>query len=179
MADGGEHQVATAELARELVGGPGQPPLTLPPDLGMQVVDLSELPLQEAFDGLGSAFPISSGGTTTTAVVYMELEPGGALPEHRDSAEEILVGLEGAVEAFVGDERTILAEGQMALVPAMEPHGLVNTGDRRTRVLGFFGGSTNLATFTERVEPGGWQVFVVGAPMPLAAPIEEPLALGS
>ena len=146
----------------------------------MHAVDLSTVPLHEAFDGLGSAFPVSSAtGTAATAVVYMELEPGGALPEHRDSAEEILVGLEGAVEAFVGDERTILAEGQLAVVPAMAPHGLVNTGDRRARVLGFFGGSTNVATFTERHEPGGWQVFVVGAPMPLAAPIEEPVALGS
>jgi quercetin dioxygenase-like cupin family protein len=142
----------------------------------MEVVDLSAVPLYEAFEGLGSAFPVSSAtGTAATAIVYMELEPGGALPEHRDSAEEILVALEGSVEAFVGDERAILSEGQLAVVPAMAPHGLRNTSDRPARVLGFFGGSTNVATFTEQHEPGGWQVFVVGAPMPLAVPIEEPV----
>jgi quercetin dioxygenase-like cupin family protein len=148
--------------------------------MAMQAVDLTRLPLHEHFDGLQVTFPVSSAtGTaaTATATVYMELEPGAELPEHRDSAEEVLVALEGSVEAFVGDEHAVLAEGQLAVVPAMAPHGLRNTSDRRARVLGFFGGATNVATFSAPQEPGGWQVAVVGAPNPLRAPLEEVVTL--
>jgi quercetin dioxygenase-like cupin family protein len=124
--------------------------------------------------GLGVAFPVSSAtGTAATATVYLEFEPGAVLAEHRDSAEEILVVLEGAVEAFVDGEEAVLSKGQLAVVPAMAPHGFCNTSNRRARVLGFFGGSTNVATFTEPQEPDGWQVAVVGAPAPLRAPLEE------
>lgn len=139
----------------------------------MQTVDLNDVATND-FNGLGVAFPVSSAtGTAATATVYMDFEPGAELPEHRDSAEEVLLVLEGAVEAFVGEERIELAEGQLAVVPAMAPHGMRNTSSRRARVLGFFGGSTNVATFTEPQEPGGWQVAVVGGPRPLQAPLEE------
>ena len=139
------------------------------------LVDLTQLELQENFEGLRVAFPVSSAtGTAATAIVYMELAPGAELPEHRDSAEEILIGLEGTVEGTVGDARVTLAEGQLAVVPAMAPHGLRNTSDRPARVLGFFGGSTNVATFTEAFGPDSAQIFVVGAPVPMLAPLEEP-----
>ena len=140
----------------------------------MQSVDLSNVDLNEHFEGLRVAFPISSAtGTAATAVVYMELEPGAELPEHTDSAEELLLALEGSVEAFVGDEYGELAEGQIAVVPAMAPHGLRNTSDRPARILGFFGGSTNIGTFTEAQEPGNWRIAVIGAPVPVLAPLEE------
>jgi quercetin dioxygenase-like cupin family protein len=137
------------------------------------LVDLPNLELQENFEGLRVAFPVSSAtGTAATAIVYMELAPGAELPEHGDSAEEILVVLEGTVQATVGDERATLAEGQLAVVPAMAPHGLRNTSDRPARVLGFFGGSTNIATFTD-AWPNGMQVVAVGAPVPMFAPLGE------
>ena len=140
----------------------------------MDTVDLTGLPLQGNFPGLGVTFPVSSAtGTAATATVYMEFEPGAELPEHRDSAEEILVVLEGTVQATVGEDEGTLSTGQLAVVPAMAPHGLRNTGDSRARVLGFFGGSTNVATFTEAVGPDALRVFVVGAPVPVAAPYEE------
>jgi quercetin dioxygenase-like cupin family protein len=144
----------------------------------MQAVDLNDVELSENFEGLHVAFPISSAtGTAATAIVYMEVEPGGELPEHQDSAEELLVALEGSVEAFVGDERVELAEGQIAVVPAMAPHGLRNMGDRRARILGFFGGSTNVATFATPHEPGDWRIAVVGAPTPVLAPLEQAVTL--
>jgi quercetin dioxygenase-like cupin family protein len=141
-------------------------------------VDLTQIELNEVFPGLHVAFPISSDtGTAATATVYFEVEPGAELPEHRDSAEELLVALEGSVEAYVGDTQIELAEGQVAVVPAMAPHGVRNTGDRRARILGFFGGSTVVSTFTTPQEPGGWQVGVIGAPMPMLAPLGEPVTL--
>jgi quercetin dioxygenase-like cupin family protein len=138
------------------------------------LVDLTQLELQERFEGLRVTFPVSSAtGTAATATVYMEFAPAAELPEHGDSAEEILVVLEGTVEASVGDDRVTLSEGQLVVVPAMAPHGLRNTSDRPARVLGFFGGSTNVATFTEGFGPDALQVFVVGAPIPMAAPLGE------
>ena len=72
-------------------------------------------------------FPFFLGnGTKSTAVVYFELEPGYRLGTHTDSAEEILLILQGEAEVSLGDEQGRLSAGEMALVPAMVPHGLRN-----------------------------------------------------
>src|SRR3712207_6512468 len=93
--------------------------------------------------GLRVAFPLHSAvGTASTATVVMEFEPGGHLPEHRDSAEELLLVLAGEAEAFVDGERARLGEGEVAVVPAMAPHGLRNAGEAPLRVIGFFSSST-------------------------------------
>jgi quercetin dioxygenase-like cupin family protein len=139
----------------------------------MLKVDLAAVSPPERFDGLRADFPITSvQGAAATAIVYMELDPGGELPEHSDSAEELLLALEGEVEASVGDETGTLRAGEIALVPAMVPHGLRNAGDRPARLVGFFGGSTNVATFAD-------MVFVVGAPIPIVAPLGEEATLAA
>ena len=144
----------------------------------MQTVDLNEIQTIENWEGMRAAFPTSSDtGSAATATVYMTFEPGAELPEHRDSAEELLVVLEGAVEASIDGEHGTLSEGQLAVVPAMAPHGFRNAGDVPARVLGFFGGSTNVATFTDEHGPERWRVFVVGGPAPLTAPLEREPAL--
>ena len=140
----------------------------------MEKVDLTMIAGDEVFEGVRAAFPVSSAsGTAATAVVYMQLEPGAELPEHRDSAEELLLGLEGEVEAFVDGESGPLGEGQIAVVPPMAPHGLRNVGTEPARVLGFFGSATSVSTFTKPFGPEGVRVFVIGAPMTMAAPLEE------
>ena len=137
----------------------------------MLKVNLGAVETGEYFEGLHAAFPLTSAeGTAATAIVYMEVDPGGELPIHRDSAEELLLALEGEVEASVGDERGILRTGEIAVVPSMVPHGLRNLSDRRARVLGFFGSATNVATFAD-------SVFVVGAPIPIRAPLEDEASL--
>ena len=134
-------------------------------------IDLTELTPVEYFPGLSAEFPISSdSGAAATAVVYIEVAPGGELPVHSDSAEELLLGLEGEVVASVGDESGPLRAGEVAVVPAMVPHGLRNLGDRPARVLGFFGGSPNVATFADAV-------FVVGGPRPIVVPLHEEAAV--
>jgi len=144
----------------------------------MQIVNLRELELQENFEGHRVTFPVSSAtGTAATATVYMEFEPGAELPEHRDSAEELLVVLEGRVEASIDGATVTMEEGDLAVIPPMAPHGARNTSDRPARVPGFFGGSTNVATFTDAQGPDAWRVFVVGAPAFMAAPLEEPVAV--
>src|ERR687895_2966522 len=84
-------------------------------------------------------FPFFLGtGTKSTSVVYFEIEPGHRLGTHTDSAEEILLILEGEAEVNLGDEEGRLSAGEMALVPAMMPHSLRNVGEETVRVAGFF-----------------------------------------
>ena len=62
-----------------------------------------------------------------------------AVPAHHtDSAEEILYLVAGEAEAEVGDEHGRLTAGDLAVIPAMVPHGLLNVGDETVKVVGFF-----------------------------------------
>jgi quercetin dioxygenase-like cupin family protein len=142
-------------------------------------IDLNSVELVEHFEGLRAAFPLTSAqGTGAAATVWMELAPGGALPEHTDSAEEVLFVVDGEVEASIGDEREVLSSREVAVVPALVPHGLRNVSDRPARVFGFFASATNVAVFTGAHGPDGLRVFVIGAPLPLAVPLEEALQVG-
>jgi quercetin dioxygenase-like cupin family protein len=141
------------------------------------VIDLSTIDVPEMGGGMSVTFPFSSAtGTAASAGVYIVLEPGGALPEHTDSAEEWLLVVEGTVEATVGGETFTLTEGQLAFIPALALHSAVNTSDRPVRILGFFASSTNVAHFTEPLGPDGPQVLVVGAAPGVVLPVAEPVA---
>lgn len=83
-------------------------------------------------------FPINKwAGSVESAAVYFEIEPGNRLPEHTDSAEEILYVVAGDVEAQVGDERGRLSTGDLAVIPAMVPHSVANVGKRHRQGRGF------------------------------------------
>jgi quercetin dioxygenase-like cupin family protein len=120
-------------------------------------------------------FPFYVGtGTKNTAVVYFELEPGCRLGSHTDSAEEILLILQGEAEATVGDEQGRVSAGDMAVVPAMVPHALRNVGIETVRVAGFFSSNVVVSTFDRPLMPFGERV--VGTPPVLAedeAPTED------
>jgi len=108
-------------------------------------------------------FPLYVGtGTKNTAVVYFELEPGHRLGTHTDSAEEILLILQGTAEVSLGDEQGRLSAGEMAVVPAMVPHGLRNVGEETVRVVGFFSSNVVVSTFDRPMMPLGQRV--VGTP---------------
>jgi quercetin dioxygenase-like cupin family protein len=143
----------------------------------MQVVDLNAVQSMPIDERLNVAFPVHSGtGCAASAAVWMEIAPGGTVQEHTDSAEELLYVARGEVEATIGDETGTLGAGELAVVPAMALHSLRNVGDEEARVLGFFAGSANVATFTAPPHgPGGPQIFVIGGPMPIALPLEAPV----
>lgn len=143
----------------------------------MQVVTLRELELRRTETGQAVAFPIHAGtGSAASAAVYFELEPGAAVGMHTDSAEELLVVLEGSAEATVGDERGALEAGDVAVVPASVPHDVRNVGAGLLRVLGTFAGSAVVHVFEEAPAPDAPQVFVTGAPFPIAAPLDAALS---
>lgn len=148
----------------------------------MHAVDLAALELREIVSELDPqrqlkiAFPHHSAvGSASTATVYFELEPGMHVGRHVDSAEELLLILEGSAEATVGDETDFASAGSIVTVPAMEPHNVLNVGTGPLRVLGFFSASTVVATFDIPPFPNGPQVFVIGAPVPVAVPLGEPV----
>lgn len=121
----------------------------------MLTVDLNKLDLTEfvAKNNPGqrckATFPmLGANGTQNTATVYVELDPGEELGTHTDSAEEILLILEGKVDATVGNESGQASKGSLVLVPKMIPHNFRNIGKDKAKVLGFFGGANNIvATF--------------------------------
>ncbi len=126
----------------------------------MITADLQALKLEdvgsEADPGLASRmnFPLSAAtGTSSSAVVYFEIEPGKRLGMHRDSAEEIVLVLQGEAEATIDGERGRLTTGGMALIPAMAPHDVANAGTETLRVVGFFAAATLVHAFYEPLLP--------------------------
>jgi quercetin dioxygenase-like cupin family protein len=117
----------------------------------MTTVDLKTLELLE-FTAKGNSqqhcratFPlIGAHGSKNLATVYFELEPGDTLGRHTDSAEELIVVLEGELEAHVGGETGRVGAGSITLVPEMMPHNFVNIGNSTAKVLGVFGGKNNI-----------------------------------
>jgi quercetin dioxygenase-like cupin family protein len=102
---------------------------------------------------------IFSGKADSSALVHMLLEPGGCVPPHTDSAEEVVLVMEGTVEAHVGDESGTLEAGGMVLIPAMARHSIRNVGDGTARMLGFFSGAEVTSTFEDVLLPFETSVF--------------------
>ena len=117
------------------------------------------------------AFPINKyAGAAERGVVYFEIAPGDRLATHTDSQEEILYIVSGECEAHAGDEVCRLEAGDLAVIPAMVPHGVTKViGDEPLKVVGFFAGSTIVSTFEEPLQPVGLRVLEQGAPAPVPA----------
>jgi quercetin dioxygenase-like cupin family protein len=143
----------------------------------MFTFDMDDYELVPTAPGLRVSFPLHSAtGTASTATVLFELDPGAELYVHTDSAEELLIIVQGTAEARVGDEVGRLEKHQVALVPPMAPHGLRNIGDDVLRVLGTFSASTVVSTFERPFQEGAPNVLVIGAPVPTASYLPEPVA---
>ena len=132
----------------------------------MIAANLHALELQEEWSEedsslrLKSAFALHKGnGTENSTVIYVELEPGHAVGTHTDSAEEVVLVLEGTVQVTLGDEQGQLSAGELALVPAMASHSVRNVGIGTARCVGFFAGARVVSTFEQTFMPSGLRVF--------------------
>ncbi|MCB0281579.1 MAG: cupin domain-containing protein [Calditrichae bacterium] len=121
-------------------------------------VDLNKLELNEfiAKENPGqrakATFPmLGAHGTKNSATVFVQLDPNEELGKHTDSAEELLLILEGTIEAEIGDEKGVASKGELVLVPKMVPHNFKNIGEDTVKVLGFFGGANNIVATFENV----------------------------
>ena len=106
----------------------------------------------------------TANGAASIAVIYFEHEPGEHHGRHTDSAEEVVLVLDGDAEVTAGDERMRLSTGGMALVPAVLPHDIRNVGQGRLRVVGFFSSAAVISHFDETLAPFGTTMLTLGAP---------------
>lgn len=139
--------------------------------LAIQTQDLELTHFYSADDDtrhIDADWPIYRGtGSTSTAVVYFELAPGKRLGTHTDSAEEVLVILEGEVEAVIDGTRGRVRAGGLVRVPAMAPHDVRCVGDTPAKVAGIFPSNTIVSVFEDGFAPA--DLRVVGTPLPEAA----------
>ena len=143
----------------------------------MVTFNIDKVELPPTGPGLRVSFPVHSAtGTASTATVLFELDPGAELPVHTDSAEELLVIVQGTAEARIGDEVGQVSKGDVALVPPMAPHGLRNIGEDVLRVFGTFSASTVVSTFERPFMIDGPDVFVIGAPIAIGGYLEQAVA---
>ena len=56
--------------------------------------------------------------------------------------------------------------GDLAVIPAMAPHGIVNTGDEPLKVVGFFCEAEITSTFEAPLQPIGQAMVMMGVPVP-------------
>jgi mannose-6-phosphate isomerase-like protein (cupin superfamily) len=64
----------------------------------------------------------------------MTLDPGessGEMTNEHPQSEQILLVLDGDVEAEVGDETAALTAGDVVIVPRKAPHRFTNRGERK------------------------------------------------
>ena len=64
----------------------------------------------------------------------------------------------------VGDERASLSTGALAVVPALVPHDIRNTGSIPLKVVGFFAGSALMHAFFEPMLPGAEVTIIAHGP---------------
>jgi quercetin dioxygenase-like cupin family protein len=100
----------------------------------------------------------------STAVIYFEHEPGEHHGRHTDSAEEVVLVLDGEAEVETADERLRLQAGAVALVPATVPHDIHNVGENKLRVVGFFSSAAGVSHFDATLSPFGRSMLTLGAP---------------
>jgi uncharacterized RmlC-like cupin family protein len=64
----------------------------------------------------------------------------------------------------VGEERALVSAGSLAVVPALVPHDIRNTGSIPLRVVGFFAGSALMHAFSEPLLPGAEVMILAHGP---------------
>ena len=96
----------------------------------MPVIDVDEAPRFDAGGThvIGLAAP--SRGASETSAWRLTLDPGAASPPHTLDHEEIIIALEGRLEAEFGDRRETIGAGDALIVPAGAEVVLSNAGDR-------------------------------------------------
>jgi quercetin dioxygenase-like cupin family protein len=130
----------------------------------LDVTRLAEVELIEAWskgepgDRVRFAFPIAAPATDSISLAYAEIEPGGAIPWHVDSAaEEIVLVLEGRVEvsleAYASAETTPVELGCAVCLPAGRVHRVSNPGPGKSRTVHVFGAAGVAVTFADPLMP--------------------------
>jgi quercetin dioxygenase-like cupin family protein len=126
----------------------------------LTTIDLSSLELVEVWSKTEPTersrfnFPISGEtGATGASVAYAEIEPGGGIPMHHDSANEVDLILEGELEFELDAESRSVGPGVLIQIPAEVSHRVHNRGDQPARLVFFFDSPRDVVVFDEPLMP--------------------------
>jgi len=97
----------------------------------------------------------SGTGARAAGASLLEVDPGCRLPRHTDSAEEVIVVVEGEAEVSVGGELVRASAGDMALVPEQVPHEVRNGGEGLLRFAAVYAAADVVTTYEAPVQPAG------------------------
>ena len=95
------------------------------------------------------------GSATASGTSLLEVDPGCALARHTDSAEELVVVVDGSAEVEVAGDRAALGAGGVALVPQDVPHQVRNAGERPLRFVAVYASTDVVTRYEAPVQPGG------------------------
>jgi quercetin dioxygenase-like cupin family protein len=85
----------------------------------------------------------------------LEIDAGCRLPRHTDSAEETIVVVAGTAEVQVGDERSTVSAGGIAVVPEDVPHEVRNAGDDALRFVAVYAEPRVVTRYEGEIQPDG------------------------
>jgi len=92
-------------------------------------------------------------GSETSALAYVELAAGGAIPRHFDSAGEIGLVLSGVVQVERDDSAMTAPAGTMFQIRAGTRHKVVNAAGEGARLALFFDRPSHKVTFDDPLMP--------------------------
>lgn len=110
-----------------------------------QVAAQAQVPAQLAPPGTAAVRPLVQGREAFLGV--LRLEPGAAVPEHRDETEEYLYVLSGGGEITIDGSRSTLAPGTAVYMPAGASVSFRN-GPKPTEVVQVFAGPEPAAKYS-------------------------------
>jgi len=126
------------------------------------LVDPNQLELSEAWQDGDEAARWRSGpghspqeGASSSGSSILEVDSGHKLPRHTDSAEEMIVVLEGTAEVTVGEERATLPSGAIAVIPKLLPHEVRNGGKTTLRFAAVYAEPDVITRYEREVQPDG------------------------
>lgn len=80
----------------------------------------------------------SNDGTTSSDLSYSEVGVGTGAPLHKHESDELIVVLEGEIEAKLGDKTQLVNKDHTLVIPPNTPHGFKNVGKNKAKILTFF-----------------------------------------
>ena|SRR3712207_5654301 len=94
-------------------------------------------------------------GARSSGSSLLEVDPGCRLPRHTDSAEEVVVVVDGTASVTVAEETAEVPAGGVALVPECVPHEVRNAGDGVLRFWAVYASNDVTTTYEREVQPAG------------------------
>ncbi len=106
----------------------------------MPILYRADAKTEEGYPGITRTILVdASHGAQSLWVAHLEIEPGARVTTHiHPDTEEVMVIVEGELEAVLGDEVVTLGPGDTVLAPAGVKHGFVNRSGAKAVLLASF-----------------------------------------